>query len=82
PHGLSKDGNLLFICDGNDGLKIYDASNPQDIRLKQHIKELETYDVITTNNIAIVVATDGLYQFDYSDINNIKQLSKMAIEKN
>ena len=27
PHGLSKDGNLLFVCDGKDGLKIYDASH-------------------------------------------------------
>ena len=25
PIGLSKDGNNLFICDGKDGLKIYNA---------------------------------------------------------
>ena len=25
PHGLSKDGDLLFICDGKDGLKVFDA---------------------------------------------------------
>ncbi|HXS56492.1 MAG TPA: hypothetical protein VN726_10240, partial [Hanamia sp.] len=32
PHGLSKDGKILFICDGADGLKIYNASNVSDIR--------------------------------------------------
>ena len=31
PHGLGKSGDLLFICDGNAGLKIYDASDPKTI---------------------------------------------------
>ena len=45
----------------------------------QPIKEfpnLETYDVIANNKIALVVAKDGLYQYDYSDINNIHFISK------
>ena len=29
PHGLGKDGDLLFICDGTAGLKVYDASDPK-----------------------------------------------------
>ena len=82
PHGLSKDGNWLFVCDGTDGLKVYDAADVNNIQLKKQIPGIETYDVIATNNIAMVVAADGLYQFNYSDINNIQQLSKIAIEKN
>lgn len=81
PHGLSKDGNLLFLCDGKEGLKIYDAANPNDIKLKHHIKNLTTFDVILHNNIALVVASDGLYQFDYTNHNQIKQISKMSINK-
>jgi len=34
PHGLGKNGDLLFICDGSAGLKIYDASDPKTIRNK------------------------------------------------
>ena len=79
PHGLAKDGNLLFICDGRDGLKIYDASVVTNLQLKKQIANFETYDVIAYNGVAIVVAKDGLYQFSYSDINNIKQLSKISI---
>jgi len=79
PHGLSKDGNLLFICDGRDGLKIYDASVVTNLQLKKQISNFETYDVIAYNGVAIVVAKDGLYQFSYSDVNNIKQLSKISI---
>ncbi len=78
PHGLSKDGNILFLADGTDGLKIFDASNPTDIKLMKHIRNIETFDVIAFNKRAIVVGKDGLLQFDYSDINDIKLLSKIG----
>lgn len=81
PHGLSKDGNTLFICDGKDGLKIYDASSVNNLKLLHHIKGFESYDVINTNNIAIVVSKDGLRQFDYSDLNNVKLLSRIGWEQ-
>lgn len=79
PHGLSKDGDLLFICDGKDGLKIYDAANVNDIKIKKHVRNIDTYDVIAMNNIALVVAKDGFYQYDYSNVNDIKLISKMGV---
>lgn len=82
PHGLSKDGNLLFICDGKAGLKVYDASDVMNLQLIKHITTLETYDVIAYNNIALVVAKDGLYQYDYSNVNNIQLRSKIEVIKN
>jgi len=81
PHGLSKDGILLFICDGTQGLKLYDASDVMNLKLIKQISGMETYDVIAYNNIAYVVAKDGLYQYNYSDLNNIRFLSKMGITK-
>ncbi len=81
PHGLSKDGNLLFICDGTAGLKIYDAKNILNLQLLQQISGLETYDVIAYNKKALVVASDGLYQYDYSNARNIHLLSKMNLAK-
>ncbi len=81
PHGLSKDGNLLFICDGNAGLKVYDASDVMNLKLIKQISNLETYDVVAYNNIALVVAKDGLYQYDYSNLNEIRLLSKIGILK-
>lgn len=79
PHGLSKDGKLLFICDGKDGLKIFDASHVTKLQLVKQFKDIETYDVIAWNGLAIVVAADGLYQFNYVDNNDIKLLSKISI---
>jgi hypothetical protein len=81
PHGLAKDGNLLFICDGNNGFKIYNASDPLNLQLIRTISSLEPTDVILQNKTALVIAKDGLYQFDYSNQNNIVQLSKITINK-
>lgn len=82
PHGLSKDGNLLFICDGKAGLKVYNAADVLNLKLIKEITTLETYDVIAYNNIALVVAKDGLYQYDYSNINDIRLRSKINVLKN
>lgn len=82
PHGLSKDGNTLFICDGKDGLKVYDAANVKDLTLKKHIEGFQSYDVIAYNKLAIVVSKDGLRQYDYSNMNDIKLLSRIGWEQN
>ena len=81
PHGLSKDGDNLFICDGKAGLKIYNASDPSSIKLLDKFDNLETFEVITMNGLAIVVAKDGLYQYDYSNNSNIRQISRMGISR-
>jgi hypothetical protein len=81
PFGLSKDGNLLFVCDGSDGLKLYNAANVTDLKLIKTISGMETYDVITNNGNALVVAKDGLYQYDYSNLSSIQLLSKINILK-
>jgi hypothetical protein len=78
PHGLSKDGNALFICDGSAGLKVFDAEDVNGIKLLQTIGGIDAYDVITVSGIAIVVAKDGLYEFDYTDKNKVHQISKIS----
>ena len=79
PHGLSKDGNTLYICDGSDGVKVYDATNVNNIVLLKQIRNVTAYDVIAFNNQAMVVADDGLYQFAYSN-GEIKLLSKISFQ--
>lgn len=79
PHGLSKDGNLLFICDGEAGLKLYNASDVMNLQLLKVVSTKTAYDVITFNKIALLVGDDGLYQYDYSDPSMIRLLSKINI---
>lgn len=80
PHGLAKDGNKLFVCDGSDGLKVFDATLPAYPQLKQHIPGSETFDVIALNGTAIVVAKDGLYQYRYGSGEPLSLLSKLTIQ--
>lgn len=80
PHGLAKDGTTLIICDGRDGLKFYNATDVRNLVLQNQITGLNTYDVIAMNGWALVVAKDGLYQYDYSSISNINLLSKLSVK--
>jgi len=81
PHGLSKDGNLLFICDGSDGLKLYDAADVNNLKLLDHVKGIDSYDVIAWNNTLIVVSKTGLHQYDYKDKKTMRLLSTIQINK-
>lgn len=83
PHGLGKDGDLLFICDGSAGLKVYDASDPKTItsHLIYSYPNIQAYDVIPLGDILVLIGDDGLYQYSYSNIQNITLLSSiLAVE--
>ena len=80
PHGLSKDDNTLFICDGADGLKVYDASDVNNLRLLTQVSGIDTRDVIAFDKIALVMAKDGIYQYDYSNTSSLKLLSMIRIK--
>lgn len=79
PWGLGIDNGRLFICEGKSGLKFLDASNTLDIKTVKWLEGLETYDVIPHDNLLLVSALDGLYQYDYKNLNNPVLLSKIAI---
>lgn len=83
PHGLGIDNGLLFICDGADGLKAFDAKDVSKIseNLLAHYKDIKAIDVIPYEKVAMVIAESGIYQYDYSDIKNIRLLSQISIEK-
>lgn len=81
PHGLSKDGDLLFVCDGRDGIKVYDASNPANLSLKKHLSGLETYDAIAWQNNLVVSAKDGLYQYRYDASGEAQLRSKITVNR-
>ncbi len=67
PYGLSKDGDVLIICEGKSGLKFMDARDPAKIEQLALLGGMETFDVIALDGIAYVSAADGLYLVDYSN---------------
>lgn len=81
PTGLCKDGDLLFVCDDASGVRVYDATDVSNLKQLQQLNSEQPYDVIAGNHLALVVGNDGLYQYDYSDVNHIKQLSFFSLKQ-
>lgn len=81
PKGLGIDNRTLFICD--EGLKVFDASDVYtlDKKLLAHFKEMDGFDVIPYKNVLMMIADNGIYQYDYSNIKDIKLLSVVPISK-
>jgi hypothetical protein len=79
PYGLGIDGKKLFICEGTNGLRFLDASDPQNIRTVRQLQNIEAYDVIPTGTVLLVTAKDGLYQYDYSSLVTPKFLSRISM---
>lgn len=66
PHGLGVDGDKLFVCEGEHGLKVFDLTDPKNPQQIEFIENVKTYDVIPRRNVLIVTGEDGISQYDYS----------------
>jgi len=79
PKGLGIDKGTLFLCD--DGLKIYKIGDSQTLMSNRlaHYPGMDGFDVIAYNNVLMMIADDGIYQYDYTNLDQIKLLSKLAI---
>ena len=84
PHGLAIQGSTLFLCDGAAGLKVFDATEINAIgnNLIRQYNDIQATDVIPFNgHYLMMIGSNGLYQFDFEDVNNIKQISVIPVEK-
>ncbi|MBW4891399.1 hypothetical protein KXQ82_16850 [Mucilaginibacter sp. HMF5004] len=79
PRGLSKDGNLLLICDGTDGLKLFDATVASNIPLIKQVAGFDARDVIAVNGKAIVTSANGLFIIDYRDPANAQVTGSIPV---
>lgn len=75
PKGLALNGNYLFVCDGNEGIVVFDKTNGANPLQIGAIDGFSANDVIVRDNRLMAVCPDGLRQFDISDINNITNIS-------
>jgi hypothetical protein len=79
PYGLGIRDGILAVCDGNAGLKVYNAQDPYTIsrNLLTTIEGNTTYDVILMEDFLILTTKQGVFQYDYSDPSNLVLLSKI-----
>lgn len=82
PLGLGVDNNTLFLCDDQDGLKVFDVTDPLKVDVNQlaHFSNMNAFDVIPYQDLLILVGDDGIAQYDYSNVQQIVQLSSILIQ--
>jgi len=81
PQGLGIDDDLLFLCDGDAGLKIYNAADPLAILQIAIFPSINAYDVIPMNDYLFMIGEKGFMLYDYSNIQNIKQIGIIPVVK-
>lgn len=79
PYGLGLDGQTLFVCLGAAGLKVFNASDPQNLQQVAYLSDINAVDVIPIDGLLLVVGPDSIQQYDYTDLGNIKKVSEIAI---
>ncbi|GAB1857327.1 hypothetical protein MHTCC0001_21630 [Flavobacteriaceae bacterium MHTCC 0001] len=67
PYGLGFKGDMLFVCDGTAGLKLFNKITPVDLELIKSFKDIEATDVIPLENSLIMIGGNTLYQYQYKE---------------
>ena len=78
PYGLGIKNNMLYVCDGTAGLKLFERETPEDLRLVNSLKDIQAKDVIPLEKSLIMIGEKTLYQYDYMD-NNIGLISSYIL---
>lgn len=82
PHGLAVRDGIVYLCDGESGLRVLDVKSPKDVKELDREK-FKTYDAIALpgSDLVMVIGDDGFYQFDASNPKNLERLSVIPVEK-
>lgn len=84
PYGLgfvAENENLVYVCDGYAGLKVYDISDLENVEMVMHKEDLEAIDVIAAaDNLLVVLTRQGVYQFDSTNPLELVQRSFISVQ--
>lgn len=79
PYGLGIKDQMLFICDGTAGLKVFNKTNVLDLQITNQFKNINPFDVIPLDDKLLLVGQNTLFQYKYVQ-NNIELLSTFLLE--
>jgi hypothetical protein len=82
PYGLGISDHTLFICQGNNGMVVFDATNPYTITDNKlaEFDNIQATDVIPFNDILFTIGDGGFLIYDYSDLNDIRLIGTIPVE--
>lgn len=76
PHGLTVKDKIVFLCEGTEGLRIFDANDPRELDELRHIDDFHAYDIIRlADNVLMIIGDDGFYQYQYDEEYDLELLS-------
>ncbi|WJJ96477.1 LVIVD repeat-containing protein [Algibacter luteus] len=78
PYGLGIRNNMLYVCDGTAGLKLFELETPKDLKLVNTLDDIQATDVIPLENNLIMIGGNTLYQYEYKE-NNIELISSYLL---
>ena len=78
PYGLGIKDNMLYVCDGTAGLKLFERETSEDLRLVNSLKDIQAKDVIPLEKSLIMIGEKTLYQYEYIE-NSIELISSYIL---
>ncbi|MGB5376738.1 LVIVD repeat-containing protein, partial [Muriicola sp.] len=78
PYGLGLKDNLLFVCDGTAGLKVFDITNPIELTLISSFEDIHAKDVIPLEEVLLMIGDEVLYQYEYTE-NGVNHISTLQL---
>ena len=76
PHGLAIQGDLLYICEGDAGLKVFKLEEGLSPVLQSHLDGFHAKDIIIDATTAYITGEGGMRVYDISDPTNLQLLSE------
>ena len=78
PHGLGMKGNRLYVCDGSNGMSIYDITNPIYPKLVKQVYGDTFYDVIIYDNVLICMIEGGMLLYEIKPNDELVRLANIT----
>jgi hypothetical protein len=75
PMGLALKDSMLYICDGNVGIRTYNVLNPSAPKSVQVTPGEFAMDLITLDQTMLAMLKDGMAYYDISNPANIKKIT-------
>ena len=82
PYGLGVQNDVLMICDGPAGLRVFDIKDLNAISDSEIATDnsLNAYDVILNNGLAILSAEEGVFQYAFDGSGKLERLSTLIVK--
>jgi hypothetical protein len=78
---VAENENLVYVCDGYAGLKVYDISDLENVEMVMHKEDIEAIDVIpAAGNLLVVLTRQGVYQFDSTNPLELVERSFISVQ--